>query len=161
MRFLRKLLSRMVLVSLGIAIQLAWLFLILFYLSDAYLPIAFFLSLISLLAVIYIIDRPGNPQVKMAWIVPILVFPLFGGIIFFISGGKRPKRKLRRALDESGEMLKPLRGGISLRPLPMPPPLPLTATWRVNATTWTAAASPSTATPPPNTSRIAARAGRD
>ena len=69
MRFLRKLLSRMVLVSLGIAIQLAWLFLILFYLSDAYLPIAFFLSLISLLAVIYIIDRPGNPQVKMAWIV--------------------------------------------------------------------------------------------
>jgi cardiolipin synthase len=108
----------MVLVSLGIAIQLAWLFLILFYLSDAYLPIAFFLSLISLLAVIYIIDRPGNPQVKMAWIVPILVFPLFGGIIFFISGGKRPKRKLRRALDESGEMLKPLRGGN------LPPPSP-------------------------------------
>ena len=118
MRFLRKLLSRMVLVSLGIAIQLAWLFLILFFLSDAYLPIAFFLSLISLLAVIYIIDRPGNPQVKMAWIVPILVFPLFGGIIFFISGGKRPKRKLRRALDESGEMLKPLRGGN------LPPPSP-------------------------------------
>ena len=79
MRFLRKLLSRMVLVSLGIAIQLAWLFLILFFLSDAYLPIAFFLSLISLLAVIYIIDRPDNPQVKMVWIVPILVFPLFGG----------------------------------------------------------------------------------
>ena len=35
MRFFRKLLSRMVLVSLGIAIQLGWLFSILFYLSDA------------------------------------------------------------------------------------------------------------------------------
>ncbi|MBO5512072.1 MAG: cardiolipin synthase [Clostridia bacterium] len=124
MRFFRKLLSRMVLVSLGIAIQLVWLFLILFYLSDAYLPIAFFFSLISLLAVIYIINRPGNPQVQMAWIVPILVFPLFGGIIFFISGGKRPKRKLRRALDRSGEMLKPLRKGNVPSPesdVPTPP----------------------------------------
>ena len=67
MRFFRKLLSRMVLVSLGIAIQLAWLFFILFYLSDAYLPIAFFFNLVSLAAVIYIINRPGNPQVKIAF----------------------------------------------------------------------------------------------
>ncbi len=118
MRFFRKILSRMVLVSLGIAIQMAWLFFILFYLSDAYLPIAFFFNLVSLTAVIYIINRPGNPQVKMAWIVPILVFPLFGGIIFLISGGKGPKRKLRRALDVSGEMLKPHRKGN------LPPPSP-------------------------------------
>jgi cardiolipin synthase len=47
----------------------------------------------------------------MAWIVPILVFPLFGGIIFLISGGKGPKRKLRRALDYSREMLEPCVGG--------------------------------------------------
>ncbi len=109
MKFFRKILSRMVLVSLGIAIQLAWLFFILFYLSSYYLPIAFVFNFISLLAVIYIINRPGNPQVKMAWVVPILVFPLFGGIIFFISGGKRPKKKLRRALEESGEMLTSYR----------------------------------------------------
>lgn len=118
MKLLRKLFSRMVLVSLGIAVQLAWLFFILFYLSDAYLPIAFFFNLVSLAAVIYIINRPGNPQVKMAWIVPVLVFPLFGGIIFLISGGKGPKRKLRRALDRSGEMLKPHRKGN------LPPPSP-------------------------------------
>ena len=122
MRFFRKLLSRMVLVSLGIAIQMAWLFFILFYLSDAYLPIAFFFNLVSLAAVIYIINRPGNPQVKMAWIVPILVFPLFGGIIFLISGGKGPKKKLMRALERSGEMLKPHRKGN------LPPPSPETPT---------------------------------
>ena len=109
MKLLRKFFSRIVLVSLGIAVQLAWLFFILFYLSAYYLPIAFAFNLISLAAVIYIINRPGNPQVKMAWIVPILVFPLFGGVIFFISGGKRPKKKLRRALDESRAMLEPHR----------------------------------------------------
>ncbi len=109
MKLLRKFFSRIVLVSLGIAVQLAWLFFILFYLSAYYLPIAFFFTLISLAAVIYIVNRPGNPQIKMAWVVPILVFPLFGGIIFFISGGKRPKKKLRRALDGSRDMLKPYR----------------------------------------------------
>ena len=105
MKLLRQLFSRVVLVSLGIAIQLAWLFFIVFYLSSYYLPIAFALNLLSLAAVVFIINRPGNPQVKMAWIVPILVFPLFGGIIFLISGGKGPKRKLRRALDRSRDML--------------------------------------------------------
>ena len=109
MKFFRKLFSRVVLVSLAIAIQLVWLFYIVFYLSAYYLPIALFFSLISLAVVLFIINRPGNPQVKLAWIVPILVFPLFGGVIFLISGGKGPKRRLRRALDESGEMLRPYR----------------------------------------------------
>ncbi len=107
MKLLRKLLSRVVLVSLGIAIQLAWLFFIVFYLSAYYLPIAFALNMISLAAVVYIINRPGNPQVKLAWIVPILVFPLFGGIIYMISGGKGPKKKLRRALDKSRRLVQP------------------------------------------------------
>ena len=111
MKLLRRLFSRVVLVSLGIAIQLAWLFVVVFFFSAYYLPFAFLLNLVSLAAVIFIINRPGNPQIKMAWIVPILVFPLFGGIIFFISGGKRPKRKLRRALDRSQGMLDSLRRG--------------------------------------------------
>ncbi len=107
MKLLRRLFSRVVLVSLGIAIQLAWLFLIMFYLSAYYLPIAVFLNVISLVVVLFIIKRPGNPQIKMAWIVPILIFPLFGGLIFLLSGGKRPKKKLREALEESAELVKP------------------------------------------------------
>ncbi len=107
MKFWRKIFSRVVLVSLAIALQLAWLFFILFYLSAYYLPIAFAFNMLSLAAVVYIINRPGNPQVKLAWIVPILVFPLFGGIIFLISGGKGPKKKLRRALDRSGALVAP------------------------------------------------------
>lgn len=126
MKLLRQLFSRVVLVSLGIAIQIAWLFLIVFYLSAYYLPVAFALNLLSLAAVIFIINRPGNPQVKMAWIVPILVFPLFGGIIFLISGGKGPKHKLLRALEKSQEMLAPYKQsnlGIDLsKPAELPVP---------------------------------------
>ena len=107
MTFFRRIFSRIVLVSLGIAIQIAWLLLIVFFLSDRYLWFAFGLNMLSLVIVLFIINRPGNPQIKMAWIVPILVFPLFGGIIFLLSGGKGPKKKLRRSLDRSAELVKP------------------------------------------------------
>lgn len=108
MKVLRKILSRVVLFSLGILIQLVWLFFVVFKLSEYYLPIAFALSLVSLIAVLYIIYRPGNPLIKMAWIVPILVFPLFGGIIFMISGGKGPKKKLAKGLSESQKLISPM-----------------------------------------------------
>ena len=107
MSFLRRLVSRVVLVSVGIAIQLAVLFFIIFYFSAYYLPIAFFFNLLSLFVVLFIVKRPGNPQIKLAWIVPVMVFPLFGGLIFLISGGKRPKKKLRNALDRAATLTKP------------------------------------------------------
>ncbi len=104
MKFLSRLFSRVVLVSLAIAIQLAWLFVVAFVLSDIYLPFAILLNLISIAATVAIINRYGNPEIKLAWIVPILCFPLFGGLIYFISSGKRPKRNLRRALDKAKEI---------------------------------------------------------
>ena len=106
-KILGKIFSRVVLVSVGIALQLAWLFLIVFKMSEHYLPIAIVFNLISIIAVIWIINQSGNPTVKIAWIVPILVFPLFGGIIFILSGGKGPKKKLRRALDKTTKMTEP------------------------------------------------------
>ena len=107
MKLIGKLFSRVVLVSLAIALQLAWLFLMMWFLSDIYLPMAVVLTLISIVAAVAIINRPGSPGVKLAWIVPIMAFPLFGGIIFLISGGKGPRRKLKRALDKSFDIINP------------------------------------------------------
>ena len=106
MKILRKIFSRIVLFSLGILLQLAWFFIAIFKISEFYLPVAVLLNIFSLIAVLYIVYRPGNPLVKIAWIVPILVFPLFGGIVFMISGGKGPKKKLAKALNRSHELVK-------------------------------------------------------
>ncbi len=110
-RLLGKVLSRITLVSLAIVIQMGWLFFMVYRLSAYYLPLGLFFNLLSLAAVIVILNRPGDPLVKMAWIVPILIFPLFGGILYFLSGGKGPKKKLRRALDESAARMTSLRVG--------------------------------------------------
>lgn len=107
MRVLKKIFSRVFLFSFGIFLQLLWLFTLVFWLSAYYLPIAFALNMASLAAVLFIVGREGNQEIKMAWIVPILAFPLFGGIIFMISGGKGPRRKLARALDKSDALIKP------------------------------------------------------
>lgn len=111
MKLLKKILSRFTLVSLAIIIQLAWLFYVVFRLSAYYFPIAFIFSCVSIVACIFIINRPGNPLVKLAWVVPIMASPLFGGILYLISGGKGPKKKMRRALEASEKHLEPLQAG--------------------------------------------------
>lgn len=65
----------------------------------------------SILAVLWIIGSKSNPAYKIAWIIPILAFPIFGGIFYLMFGGshlgKRTKRKLQ-GLDE--EMRRELAG---------------------------------------------------
>ena len=122
MKLWGKIFSRFTLISLAIIVQLGWLFLFIYRLSAYYMPIAFFFNAVSMVAAIYILNRPGNPLVKMAWIVPILVFPLFGGLLYFLSGGKGPKKKLRRALDESQHVLSPLnKGNTDIKEAYIPP----------------------------------------
>lgn len=107
LRFLNKILNRIVFVVLALLIQLSWFFLATFYLSESFAFVNIFLNLISLLVVLYIINRNSNPTVKLAWVVPILTIPLFGGIIYLMFGGKSPTRKMRRKLEKSSEQLKP------------------------------------------------------
>lgn len=111
MRWWGKVFSRFTLVSLAILAQLFWMFFFIHRLSDHYMIVAAAFNLITLIAAVVIINKNGNPMVKMAWIVPILVFPLFGGILYFLSGGKAPKKKLRRALDKSQQGLAPYSVG--------------------------------------------------
>lgn len=94
---------------LALLIQLIWFFLATFILSEEYAVVSIFLNLISLLVVLYIINRNSNPTVKLAWVVPILTIPLFGGIIYLLFGGKSPTRNMRRKLEKSAELLKPLK----------------------------------------------------
>lgn len=109
MRFLNKILNRIVFVVIALLIQLAWFFLATFYLSRVFAAVNIFLNLISLLVVLYIINRNSNPTIKLAWVVPILAIPLFGGIIYLMFGGKSPTRKMRGKLEKSASALKPYR----------------------------------------------------
>lgn len=62
--------------------------------SIAYLLSAF----ISALTVIIIINRRGNPDHKIAWIIFILVFPIFGIAVFLLWGGGRIMPHIRKKM---------------------------------------------------------------
>jgi len=52
---------------------------------------------ISLLVVIYIVNkRDDSATYKLAWCVPILVFPLVGGLMYIFSKTRRMQRKVKR-----------------------------------------------------------------
>ena len=76
-------------------LQIGFFILEIFRWGNYYVPIAFVLRLISLGAVISLILRANNPAVKLAWIVPILMFPLFGGIMYLAFGHVFLPGKLR------------------------------------------------------------------
>ena len=98
-KFLKFLSQRIVIVTFLIFLQIMWfvgMFLKVTSYSQ-YITAAF--KILSILVVIYIMNRSDNPSVKLGWIVVILLFPLFGGLLYLTIGGKQPISYLRRKLE--------------------------------------------------------------
>lgn len=94
-KLLKFLSSRVVVISLLILLQAAILCFGLFYLQGSKVINAI-LEFLSIVVVIYILSKPDNPMYKIAWIVPILIFPVFGGLFYLFFG----KRKMSHAVKE-------------------------------------------------------------
>lgn len=54
--------------------------------------------LLGIVTVIFIMNRRGNPDHKMAWIVFILTFPIFGITVFLLWGGGRVAPFIRKKM---------------------------------------------------------------
>ncbi|HHU32659.1 MAG TPA: cardiolipin synthase [Clostridia bacterium] len=67
--------------------------------------------LLSLVVVLWIINNRDKPAYKIAWIIPILLFPIFGGLFYLIFGGdklgKNLKKKMKLVVDKTKEVLEP------------------------------------------------------
>lgn len=82
-RILRMILSRTFLILILVLIQLAFLIYAINFLSQ-YLYIQIINYVLSVLIVLYLLVKEENPIYKLTWIMPILIFPLFGGIFYII-----------------------------------------------------------------------------
>ncbi len=111
MRKLFKLIShRIFIVSFLIILQVGWIAVMFFRFTTYSTYISVALKILSILVVIGIMNRSDNPAVKLAWIIVILLFPLFGGLLYLLLSGKRPVRTMRKKLqptiDESAAFLE-------------------------------------------------------
>lgn len=96
--------TRIMLSALLLLIQLVVLFYVAVDYSRGSSSLAYLFSgFLSALTVIIIINRRGNPDHKITWIIFILIFPIFGISVFLLWGGGRvlPHIKKKMKICES------------------------------------------------------------
>lgn len=58
------------------------------------------LALLSLIIAIHILYQDINPAVKLAWIVPIMLFPILGGFLYLLFGHVFIRPKLKKNMEK-------------------------------------------------------------
>ncbi len=82
-----------------------------FYMIDEYFRLVFGgFTVLSIFVIVYILNSPINPNFKLAWVVPILVIPVFGTLFYiFVKtefGARIMKERLRRIFAQTKDQLK-------------------------------------------------------
>ena len=93
--------GRVLIVAVLLVIQMIWLGFMLWKLMEYSAWISIFFTLISLVAVAYIINSNANPSVKLAWVVPIIEMPLFGGLLYLLFNFQSSTRRIRLEAEKA------------------------------------------------------------
>lgn len=91
--------NRVLITVILLMIQIYWLFLLLTRLINYSTVISFVFTLLSIFIILFLIKKDENPSYKIAWIVLVMVLPLFGGLLYVFFGDKRPSKKMRDKFD--------------------------------------------------------------
>ena len=101
-KILRFITQRVVITALLIVLQALLLFGFIWKLDNYFVYFYASSVLLSLLITLGIINSKSNPAYKIAWLIPILLFPVFGGLIYLLFGSDRTGRYLRKKLQGIG-----------------------------------------------------------
>ena len=90
---------RIVLAAAAIIAQTV-IFIIVVTKFNLYIDFYFGLSgLLSFFVVLFIVNKNMNPEYKIAWMVPILLFPIFGWLLYLMLGGNRLSKRLKKKMN--------------------------------------------------------------
>lgn len=97
----RLFLSKVVTVVFLLLIQIVFLIVMIVGLGDYYAYVQVLCTVLSLLVALYIINKPDNPAYKLAWVVPILLFPIFGGVFYLAVAGNRSSKHFVKKVEKN------------------------------------------------------------
>lgn len=97
-KFLRIIFGRTTFVVLFLLIQLAVLFGAFQWLSDHLFFVYGGFTLLSAVVVLYIINKRQNPCYQLAWVIPVLVIPVFGAMFYLFLEFQMGTRMIARRL---------------------------------------------------------------
>lgn len=99
--------SRVVIVGVLLLIQISWFVMVIEYIGRYSELINSILTLISIIAVLWLVNKEDNPAYKLAWVIPILLYPLMGGLMYIFMGNKKPSKDLRKRMANIYEITGP------------------------------------------------------
>ncbi len=97
--------SRVVLVAGSMVLQAMILLVMLVKFQEYFAYFYGICTLLSLVIALYVINSKINPGYKIAWLVPLLLFPIFGGLFYLIFGGRRLSRREQRKMSAIGRQV--------------------------------------------------------
>ncbi|MFA7377945.1 MAG: PLDc N-terminal domain-containing protein, partial [Bacilli bacterium] len=86
--------------------QLAIIILGIIYIRDYYPLIYLLFLIISVVVVLIIIGNRSNPSYKISWLVLILIFPAFGGMLYLLFGNKKMNRKQKKMVTKMHALIE-------------------------------------------------------
>jgi cardiolipin synthase A/B len=112
-RLVRLMLSRTTLILLLLLLQFALFFVLVAYFSTLG-NVHTILYVLSVIIVIFLVAKEDNPMYKLSWVVPILIFPVFGGLfyLFYKQRNLSPKviNRMRNARNARLSLASDLTG---------------------------------------------------
>ncbi len=120
-KFLRILFHRVVFIGLAILLQAAFLVTIIWRFNNYFVYFYAASTILSLSVVLLIVNGKSNPGYKIAWIILILLFPIFGGLFYlmfgknsFTASGRKKMKSIQEeivsVIPETNPVLQDLTG---------------------------------------------------
>ena len=107
MKKLMKLISnRAIIIGLLILFQLGLLFAIIFRFQEYFVYFYSTYIIVSAAVIIKIVNNRSNPAYKIAWIIPIMLIPIFGTVIYLVFGRVRFSRDDKEIMSRIQEKEK-------------------------------------------------------
>lgn len=109
-KILNILLNRIFVVAMLLILQIAWLVLFMTLMVENFRILDLILTALSILVVLWLVNKRINPAYKLIWTIVILIVPIFGVTFYLLTGKSRIARKIQRELERvyegKGEILK-------------------------------------------------------
>ncbi|MCD8083542.1 MAG: cardiolipin synthase [Clostridiales bacterium] len=106
-KLLRLVFGRTAVVMGSLMIQIGVLLWAFQWLSDNVFYVYGGFVVLSAVVVVYILNKNQNPTYQMSWIIPVLVFPVFGALFYIFLEAQPGSRKIARRLEILREETKP------------------------------------------------------
>ena len=87
--------NRIFYVALALLIQLGWLLILVWQLAAYSKYISFGITVISILSVLWIVNRRINPSYKLGWTMLIMAVPIFGLVLYILFGKSRIAQEMQ------------------------------------------------------------------